>query len=108
MSQISGRKNGGGELIFCEGTKHGRGQVVLVNKNFHFDWNIEKIEDRVIQLNIKADKDMSIFNVYAPSGQGETKTFLENLKTNIDKCETDIKIICGDLRKFKLIKILKD
>ena len=90
------KKEWGGEMIFCEGSKHSRGQVILLKKNFPFEYNIEKREDRIIQLNIKAEKEISIFNVYAPCGQVETKTFLTNLRSLIDNCEKDIKIVCGD------------
>ena len=35
-------KEWGGNILFCEGTNHGRGQLILINKRFQYEWRIEK------------------------------------------------------------------
>ena len=92
------KKEWGGEMMFFEGTNHGRGQIILLRKNFPWNWSVELLEDRLIGIRIKGDQDQDIYvlNVYAPCGQQQTKEFI--LKTNaiINEIDAEIKIVCGD------------
>ena len=50
------RREWGGDLIFYEGTNHGRGQIILLRKDFPFEYTIDTLEDRIIVINVKAEK----------------------------------------------------
>ena len=90
------KKEWGGEMFFFEGTKHGRGQVTLIRNKLPFECTPEILEDRIVSINIKAEKEICIFNIYAPCGQRDTKEFLVNLKPTVEKSKAEIKILCGD------------
>ena len=90
------KKEWGGDLIFYEGTNHGRGQVTLLRKNFPYDYTIDILEDRIIVLTVKAEKEMCILNAYAPCGQRETKNFIAKTNNIVNDLTTELKIICGD------------
>ena len=51
------KKEWGGEMMFFEGTNHGRGQIILLRKNFPWNWSVELLEDRLIGIRIKCDRD---------------------------------------------------
>ena len=89
-------KEWGGNILFCEGTNHGRGQLILINKRFQYEWRIEMKEERIINIIINAEKEISLFNIYAPCGQRETKDFFANLIPIIENSQAQIKIVCGD------------
>ena len=90
------KKEWGGELIYYEGTKHGKGQIILLRKYFPFDWSIEHIEDRILIIRIKADKDIAVFNIYAPCDRKETIDFFNYTQNIVNECEADFKVLCGD------------
>ena len=90
------KREWGGEMLFFEGTNHGRGEIILLRKSFPYEWSIELLESRIIALRVKAEKDMCILNAYAPCGLRETKAFLQRVKTIINGINADIKIVCGD------------
>ena len=90
------KKEWGGELIYFEGTKHGKGQIILLRKYFPFDWSIEHIEDRILAIRIKGDKDIAVFNIYAPCDRKETIDFFTYTENIINQCEADLKVLCGD------------
>ena len=90
------KREWGGELTFFEGTTHGRGQLMLIKNRFPFKWSIEINEDRITALKVYAEKEIAIFNVYAPCGQRNTMNFLNNLKPIVEEMEADMKIVCGD------------
>ena len=89
-------KEWGGNILFCEGSNHGRGQLILINKRFQYEWRIERKEERILNIIINAEKEISLFNIYAPCGQRETKEFFANLIPIIKNSDAQIKIVCGD------------
>ena len=90
------KREWGGEIIFFEGTTHGKGQLVLIRNKFPFNWTVEMKEDRIIAIRFKAEKEIVIFNIYAPCGQRDTIAFLTRLKHIVDETEAELKILCGD------------
>lgn len=87
----------GGDMVYCEGTNHGRGQLILIRKQFPYEWSLEIERDRLLSIKIKADnKEISVFNVYAPCATRETKDFFSYVKEAVNECESDFKIVCGD------------
>ena len=89
-------KEWGGELIFNEGTQHGKGQIILIRKNLPFSWSVEIRDDRILAIRIKAEKDIVVFNIYAPCGRRETIEFFNNVKSVVNECNADLKTVCGD------------
>ena len=90
------KRDWGGELLFFEGTNHGKGLVILIRKGFPFNFTIELREDRILAVRIKAEKDIVVYNVYAPCERRETVDFFKYLEHTINECEADFKILCGD------------
>lgn len=86
----------GGEIVFFEGTRHGRGQMILFRKGFHFNWITEFRNDRILGVRIKAERETVIFNVYAPCGRKETIDFFNNLEQIVNESVADLKVLCGD------------
>lgn len=91
------KKEWGGEMVYCEGTNHGRGQIILMRKGFPYDFTECVNQDRILGITFKTEnKSFSIFNVYAPCRDRETKDFLLHLKNVISLCDSEHKIVCGD------------
>jgi len=91
------KKEWGGDMIYCEGTNHGRGQLILIRKQFPYEWEVETIHERILSVKIKTDnKHIGIFNIYAPCSLKETKEFFNYVKNTVNNCEFDMKIVCGD------------
>eukprot|EP00745_Piridium_sociabile_P016466 TRINITY_DN24476_c0_g2_i3.p2 TRINITY_DN24476_c0_g2~~TRINITY_DN24476_c0_g2_i3.p2 ORF type:complete len:168 (-),score=8.73 TRINITY_DN24476_c0_g2_i3:33-536(-) len=87
----------GGEVIYCEGTSHSKGQLILIRKHFPWEWSIEKLASRIIAIKVKRDdKDMCIFNVYAPNSSPDLRDFFKDLTGIINETDIQHKIICGD------------
>lgn len=96
------KKEWGGELISTEGTKHSKGQLILVRKQFSFDWSIECQHERIVSINLSINgKETTIFNVYAPSTFREMKIFFAVLTEEINKSNSMIKIVCGDFNSVR-------
>ena len=70
--------------------------MILLRKHFPFDWSIEHREDRILAIRIKADKEIVVFNAYAPCERTETIEFLAHIGYSINQCEAELKVVCGD------------
>ena len=91
------KKEWGGDLVYCEGTKHGRGQIILIRKQFPFDWKVEKMHDRILALTVTLDENnLTIFNVYAPSTNNDVTSFIAHLSEKVNECHSFFKMVCGD------------
>ena len=91
------KKEWDGEMVYCEGTNHGRGQIILIRKRFPYDFTENIKQDRILGITFKTEsKIISVFNVYAPCRDRETKEFFIQLENIVSLCDSDFKIVCGD------------
>ena len=91
------KKEWGGEIIYCEGTNKSKGQIILLKKNFPFEYTIQTLSSRIVSIKIKEhEKETCIFNVYAPNSATELSSFFLDLAELIVNTDTPRKIVCGD------------
>ena len=95
------RNEWGGEILYTHGTKHSRGAMILIRKNFDcevMNYTAE-ISGRIQILQIKIDDSITVLiNVYAPCQENQQINFLKSLLHLIEKekCNDHNMIICGD------------
>ena len=91
------KKEWGGDLIFSEGTRRSKGQIILLNKRFSHDWNVEYVSDRLLIIKVKIQSTTySICNVYAPNAVRDVEHFFNDVTDVFSELETDKMVICGD------------
>ena len=91
------KKEWGGELIYFKGTRHAKGQLILLQRNFPYKWSVEVLSERIVAISFSVnDKDITVFNVYAPNVQTDTKEFFSQLNDLVSACTSPLKVICGD------------
>ena len=93
----SWRKEWGGEIIYYEGTSHSKGQLILLKKNFSYEYSIEKQSPRIVAIRINDEaKETCIFNIYAPNCSTENSIFFQELTEAVQDVDVPRKIVCGD------------
>lgn len=91
------KKEWAGEIIFCQGTRNSRGQVILIRSNFPHTWSIELISDRILIVKVLlGNRETAIVNVYAPCNIPATKLFITNLIDTVNDLDCEEKVVCGD------------
>ena len=72
------KKEWGGGMVFSEGTNHGCGQIILIRKQFPYEWEADVVSNRIMIVRFKTDnKQIAVFKLYAPSLLNETKDFFQ-------------------------------
>ena len=91
------KREWGGDLVFCEGTNHAKGQLILIRKHFPYSWTSNVVNDRIVTLSFNnSETDFTVFNVYAPNNNKDMKLFIQSLTKTVKECNATQKIICGD------------
>lgn len=91
------KKEWGGDMIFFESTSHSKGQIILIRKQFPFAWNTFILNERVIAVRLSIEnREVCVFNIYAPNATREVKEFLHDLASKVNECDCERKIVCGD------------
>lgn len=87
----------GGEMIYSTGTGRSKGQIILFKKNLDIEYEILKITDRIILLQVKCnDNFMYICNAYAPNSDADIGEFLNSLSSLLYDVNPDKLVLCGD------------
>lgn len=91
------KKEWGGEIVYSEGSRNSRGQVILIRSQFPHTWSSEIVSDRVLILKVTVgNKEIAIINVYAPCNLATTKLFFVDLIEIVNDLDCEQKVVCGD------------
>ena len=87
----------GGEIVFSVGTCRSKGQLVLLRKNFKYEWTVEIVTQRLIVIKVRTDLgDMCICNTYAPCTPLEIDAYFTEITNTLSNIEHEQIIVCGD------------
>ena len=91
------QKNWGGEMYYCENTKHSMGQIILLKKGFSYKHKCIVNSKRILAIEITVqEKALYIFNIYGPNDSQEKPNFFHDLKNEIRKLPQKDLILLGD------------
>ena len=91
-------KQWGGKLFFHIGTKHGRGEVILVSKGFKGEVTLEKSYDRILIVSVKTEKcPFILVNMYAPNDVSEKMKYFDKLLTVLANYTEKNLLVVGDV-----------
>lgn len=86
----------GGKIIFCSGSSHSMGQVIMLRNKFPFKVDIIKSSQRILAVKVHTDDPFLLVNAYAPNPSAEKTIFLQSLTECVNHCKESQYLVMGD------------